>query len=98
MPIWMHVAMAQKVGVETLPDPQGQLLAKIPSSTIVESNRQVLKATEKERRWGEYNKISPKDKATIAKYVSEHGVAKAVRHLEDKSVGTDSSRSLLAMA
>ena len=68
------------------------------TSTIVESNRQVLKATEKERRWGEYNKVSLKDKATIVKYVSKHGVAEAVRHFEDKSVGTDSSRSLSAMA
>ena len=88
----------KKVAVDTLPDAHGQLLAKIPSSTIVESNRQVPKATEKERRWEEYNKISPKDKATIVKYVSEHGVAKAVRHFEDKSVDTDSSRSLSAMA
>ena len=52
----------------------------MPSSTIVESNRQVLKAaTEKERRRGEHDKITSRDKATIAKYVSEHGVAKVVR-------------------
>lgn len=49
-PIWTGVFSntsntSRKVAVETLPDPQGHLLAKMPSSTIVESNdRQVLKA------------------------------------------------------
>ena len=56
MPIWMRVAMAllkyfKKVAVETLPDSQGQLLAKIPS-TIVESNRQVLRLLRKKGAQG----------------------------------------------
>ena len=96
-PICMRAAMAllnyfKKAVVETLPDPHGQLLAKIPS-TIVKSNRQVLVATEKERRQGEY-KISPKNKATITKYASEHGVAHAalgddvqVKVLLEKNMG-----------
>ena len=54
-------------------------------------------ATEKEMHRGECNKISLKDKATIAKYVnSKHCVAKAVRHFEDKSVGTENLHSLSA--
>ena len=60
--------------------------------------KQVLRATENERRRRTVNKISPKDKATIAKYVNEHGIAKVVRRFEDKSVGTENSRSLSVMA
>ena len=63
---------------------------------LSKSNRQVLVATEKERRQGEYNKISPKDKATITKYASKHGVAHAalgddvqVKVLLEKKHGKD---------
>ena len=69
----------------TLPDPDGPLSYKIPSSTIIETNKQGLEVTEKKRR-GEYNKLSPEDKAAVGKYASENGVTKAMRHFKEKDV------------
>ena len=38
-----------------------------------------VEETAKKKR-GSYLKVSPKDKATIGKYASENGVAKALQH------------------
>ena len=73
------------IGTGTLPDPHGPLSRKVPSSTIVEANRQVLEVIEKKGR-GEYNKLSPEDNMAVGKYASEHGVAKAMRRLKEKGV------------
>ena len=76
--------------VDSLPDPCGPLSLKVPSKTVIETNKQVRQAVSKKR--GEYNKYSAKDKADIGKYASEHGVAKAVRHFKDKDVKESSVR------
>ena len=41
---------------------------------------------------GEYLKFSEKEKAVIAKFASEHGVAKAVHHFQGKNVKENSVR------
>lgn len=47
---------------------------------------------EREKKRGQYLKFSNEEKATIGKYASEHGVARAGRHFKDKNVKESSIR------
>ena len=65
----------------------------IPSSTISEVNKQVREVRQKEKkRRGEYLKVSPVDKLSIAKYASENGVSATVRRFKDKNLKESSVR------
>ena len=76
----------------TLPNPHGPLLHKVPLSTIVEANKQVLEVVEKKGQ-GEYNKHSHEDKVAVDKYAtrSKHSVAKAVRCCKEKRCHKETS-------
>ena len=73
-----------KTNSDQLPNPFGPLSSSIPSQTIAESNKQIREVLQKDKKRGEYNKLSPEEKAVIGKYASENGVSKAVRHFQDK--------------
>ena len=64
-------------------DPNGLLSKHVPSTIIASVNVELKKencSVPKTRR--EYAKISKEDKAKVAKYASENGVAKALRHFK----------------
>ena len=46
----------------------------------------------KGKKRGEYQKLSPEDKAIIAKYASDNGVARAVRKFKEKKLKESSAR------
>ena len=81
-----------KTNSDQLPNPFGPLSSSIPSRTIAESNKQIREVLQKDKKRGEYNKLSPEEKAVIGKYASENGVSKAVRHFQDKNVKDSSVR------
>ena len=63
-----------------LPDPSGSLSNKLDSGLIEEANKEVsqlVMSTGGKR--SPYLKITPQQKATIAKYTAEHGIVNAVR-------------------
>ena len=69
-------------------------IAKVPSTEKMETEIE-LKINEdvnRPKKRGEYLKFSEKEKAIIAKYASEHGVAKAVRHFQGKNIKESSVR------
>ena len=78
--------------LEEMLDPSGPLSSVIPSKTIVEVNKEVREAKIKEKKRGEYTRLTQKEKAMIAKYASEHGVTKAVKRYSDKDVKESSVR------
>ena len=78
--------------LEEMLDPSGPLSSVIPSKTIVEVNKEVREAKIKEKKRGEYMRLTQKEKAMIAKYASEHGVTKAVKRYSDKDVKESSVR------
>ena len=61
-------------------DPFGVLSSKVPSTMIIEVNKQLNVSQVEPRKRGEYAKFSQAEKTRIAKYASEHGVSKALRH------------------
>ena len=66
----------------SLLDPHGPLSSKIEPSVISEVNRQVTAVQEQTNKRGEYLKFSDDEKATVACYASENGVAAAIRHFK----------------
>ena len=68
-----------------LPDPEGPLSIKIPSSSIVSANKHVeplLRATTEEScKRGQYDSFSEEEKAKIAKSACEIGVTNTIRKL-----------------
>ena len=62
----------------------------VPASTVKAVNKEVNKELEKElekgSKRGEYLKLSSEEKATIAKYAFENGIANAVRHFKGKKL------------
>ena len=77
--------------LDEMPDPSGPLSSVIPSKTIVEVNKVVREAKMKEKKRGEYTRLTQKEKA-IGKYASEHGVTKTVKRYSDKDVKESSIR------
>ena len=68
--------------------------AKVPSTekTEAEIESKIGEDVNGPKKRGEYLKFSEKEKAVVAKYASEHGVAKAVRHFRGKNVKESSVR------
>lgn len=69
-------------------------IAKVPSTGKMETEieTKISEDANGPKKRGEYLKFSEEDKVVIAKYASEHGVAKAVRHFQGKSVKESSVR------
>ena len=59
-------------------DPFGVLLSKVPSTMIIEVNKQLNVPQVEPRERGEYAKFNQAEKTSIAKYASEHRVSKAM--------------------
>ena len=66
----------------SLLDPHGPLSSNIEPLVISEVNRQVTAVQEQTNKRGEYLKFSDDEKATVACYASENGVAAAIRHFK----------------
>lgn len=62
----------------------------LPAETLKAVNEQVKKELSKDSKRGSYIKLSSEEKATIAKYACENGVANAVRHFKEKNLKTTS--------
>ena len=69
-------------------------VAKVPSTEKMETEMEskIGEDVNRPKKRGEYLKFSEKEKAVIAKYASEHSVAKAVRHFQGKNVKENSVR------
>ena len=76
-------------------DPNGPLSIHVPSrviSSINEEPRKDISSAPKCR--GEYTKMKQEEKAKVAKYASENGVAKALRHFKEMNLKETSVRDL----
>ena len=68
-----------------LPNPNGSLSNKIPSSTIAFVNLEVTKVYSSQessgngKRHGPYSKFTPQVKAQLGKYAAKHGVASTLQ-------------------
>ena len=74
---------------DSLPDPKGSLSFAIPAQAIARANQEVQAAAEniqvrERRKRGAYNRYSPRDRADIGRYASQHGVAAAARFFSRK--------------
>ena len=71
-----------KCSSEELPDPNGSLSTKIPSSAIVKANALVSSTIDKQfsQQRGTYLILTPAQKFQIEKRASEHGVTSALRY------------------
>ena len=62
-----------------LPNPSGSLNQQLSSSAIEEANKEVTAILCDPAKRHPYLKISPEQKAIIARYAANHGIIKAVR-------------------
>ena len=70
---------------EKLPDPQGPLLIKMPSSSIASANGEVRSvASQEPASRGAYSKFTSEQKAVIGKRAAEHGVAATIHFYANK--------------
>ena len=70
---------------EKLPDPQGPLSIKMPSSSIASANGEVRGvASQEPASRGAYSKFTSEQKAVIGKRAAEHGVAATIRFYAKK--------------
>ena len=69
-------------------------ITKVPSSGKIETKieSKISEDVNGPKKRGEYLKFSKEEKIVIAKYASEHGVAKAIRHFQGKNVKENSVR------
>ena len=73
-----------------LPDPRGSLSSAVPRQAIARANQEVQAAVDSEAevrergKRGAYNRYSPRDRAAIGRYASQHGVAAAARFFSRK--------------
>ncbi len=58
--------------------------------TIQLVNNQIQKTQEKGEKRGKYQKLLFEEKAIIAKYANENGVARAVKHFKEKNLKSSS--------
>ena len=79
--MWVKWLYCSACSVETAyRDPKGSLSFAIPAQTIAQANQELQAAVEKEtqvrerRKRGTYNHYSPRDRADIGRYASQHGV------------------------
>ena len=81
-----------------LPDPDGSLSSKVPSSAITSANNEVATArsTQKRER-GSYDRFTPEEKAVIARKGIENGVTKTVNQynktLQDRKLKESTVRT-----
>ena len=66
-------------GDPLLPEPSGSLNQHLSSSAIAEANKEVTAALDDPAKRHPYLKISPEQKAIIARYAVNHGIVNAVR-------------------
>ena len=69
----------------SLPSPIGKLSGTIPSSSIAAANLEVSKvlpAVSALVTWGNYAKLTPKQKAVIGNYAMLHGTSAALNHFK----------------
>ena len=78
---------ARKTDVPVLPDPDGPLSSRVPSSAISSANKEVkcvLKDKEpdasRSKKRGQYASYTEEEKAKIAKRAAEMGVTSTIRH------------------
>ncbi len=76
--------------IYNLPDLESPLALKVLQTTIIKTNKQVRQVSKKR---GECSKHSADDRIEIGKYASEHGVAKTVRHFNNKDVRESTGKS-----
>ena len=62
-----------------LPNPSGSLNQQLSSSAIEEDNKEVTAILRDPGKRHPYLKISPEQKAIIARYAANHGIIKAIR-------------------
>ena len=66
-----------------LPSPSGSLNKQLDSAVIEEANKEVSKLiTSAGGKRSPYLKVTPYQKATIAKYAAEHGIVNSIRHFK----------------
>ena len=73
----------------------GLLSKHVPSEIIKSVNVELRKDEDKHstnKSRGEYTKVSPKNKTQVAKYASENGVARTLRHFKDINLKETSVR------
>ena len=58
----------------------------MPSETVKEVSEEVKKKKLKDGKRGQYQKLSGEDKAAIAKYALENGIANTLRHFKAKNL------------
>ena len=64
--------------------------ADLPPQVVQQVNDEVKELQKKGRKRGQYKKLPLKEKLTIAKYASEHGVARAVQHFKEMKLKNSS--------
>ncbi len=63
------------------------------SSVIAVINKEVTKVQDRKKKRGSYsNSISSKEKATVAKYASESGIAATIKHKRNGTQGINCQR------
>ena len=74
-----------------LPKPDGPLSAVMPSSSILAANKEMKTvldcSNDCKKKRGNYEHLSTRDKAKIAKYAAENGVTAAIRHFSKVFTG-----------
>ena len=67
--------------VNSLPQPDGSLSSSLPPVAIKEAKKSVeaIYSTQKKRKRGTYDKLTPEQQLAIAKYAALHGNQAAVR-------------------
>ena len=68
-----------------LPNPSGSLNQQLSSSAIEEANKEVTAILCDPAKRHPYLKISPEQKAIIARYAANHGIIKAIRQFSKDS-------------
>ena len=68
--------------VNSLPQPDGPLSSSLPPVAIKEANKSVeaVYSTQRKRKRGTYEKLTPEQQLAVAKYAALHGNQAAVRH------------------
>ena len=67
-------------------DEDGREKSCVPSKLVQDGAPHVVCLVKERGKRGEYLKLTPKEKATIGKYASEHGVASAVKKFKKKNL------------
>ncbi len=79
MSLLKYFKKERKEDVHNLPDPQGSLSSKVPSSSISSANEEVRAVLKSPAiRAKGYDRFTPEEKATIARGAKENGVTRTV--------------------